>query len=324
MSDSHRYEDDLISAYLDGETDPADAARIESDPRARARAAELAAARAAVAEPVPPLAPAERDRLRAAALDAAAAAPAAVRSISAARRPRRGAFIPVAAAAGIAAVVLGVMAVLLRLDDGREDMTAASPAPQSASDDTAGDASADDMPAADEAEMAVTAEDGDSAAYDESEMADMADDAMAPTTEPPDNAMASAAPTTEMYPAPEAEEPAESLETDDGPVDPGPIDLGPVSSLEQLIDRLALRIAAGDDFIGPYTESGPCAEAVAERVAELGADVISEARAELNAGPEAAVGGAVDLAVVTTGGDEGPFVVYAAEPACGTEVAALK
>ena len=58
-------------------------------------------------------------------------------------------------------------------------------------------------------------------------------------------------------------------------------------------------------------------------MAELSAEVVGEARAELEDGAEADPGGAVDLTVVVIG-DEGPTVVYAVAPACTVEVAALK
>jgi hypothetical protein len=46
---------ELLSAYLDGEVTPDEAARIEADPRLQARLHELAAARDLVAQPVEPL-----------------------------------------------------------------------------------------------------------------------------------------------------------------------------------------------------------------------------------------------------------------------------
>ena len=333
MSDPRGYDDELISAYLDGEIGLDEAARIERDPQARARAAELATAQDAVAEPVPPLAAAERDRLRAAAV--AAAPPAApVRPISAASQRRSRAFIPLVAAAGIAAVVLGAMAVLRNLDDDRGDSadwsTASAPATvQSASDDSAGDMAAadiavEDMAMAEEAEMAAESESGDPAFDDDMAETAAADGAGAPAAEDPveevmttDEAAAEmpAATTAEPTPAPES--------ADTGQGEPGPTDLGSFASLEQLIDRLALRTADGDDFTDPFTEPGLCAETVAERVAELSAEIVGEARAELEDSAGADPSGAVDLTVVTIG-DERPAVVYAVAPGCTVEVASLK
>lgn len=334
MSDPRGYDDELISAYLDGEIDLDDAARIERDPQARARAAELAAAQAAVAEPVPPLTDAERDRLRATAV--AAAPPAApVRPISATSQRRSRAFIPLAAAAGIAAVVLGAMAVLRNLDDGSgdsADSTAAAPATvavQPASDASAGDmAAADiavaDMAEAEEAEMAAEPESGDPAFDDDMAETEAADDAGAPAAEDPaEEAMTTDEAAAEM-PAATTAEPTPAPETADiNQGEPRPTDLGSFAGLEQLIDRLALRTADGDDFADPFTEPGLCAEAVAERVAELDAEVVGEARAELEDSAGADPSGAVDLTVVTIG-DEGPAVVYAVAPACTAEVASLE
>lgn len=329
MSDPRGYDDELISAYLDGEIGPDEAARIERDPQAQARAAELAAVQAAVAEPIPPLASADRDRLRAAAAEAAPAA--AVRPIAAARGRRSRAFVPLAAAAGIVAIVLGAMAVLRNLDDGSGDSAdwsaASAPATvQSASDASAGDMAGADMAVAEEAPMAAEPEpESDYSAFDDDMAEDAeADDVTAPAAEDStEEAMADDEAGAEM-PAATTAKPTPAPETDDADQSgPGPADLGSFAGLEQLIDRLALHIADGDDFTGPFTEPGPCAEAVAERVAELSAEVVGEARAELEDGTEAAPAGAVDLAVVMIG-DEGPSVVYAVAPACAVEVAALK
>ena len=320
MSDPRGYDDELISAYLDGEASPDEADRIERDPQAQARVAELAAVQAAVADPVAPLAAAERDRLRAAA--------AAVRPISAARPRRPRAFIPVAAAAGIAAVVLGAMAVLRSVDDGSEDSTAASApatAVQPTSDDSADTAAesaaasdmaiTSDMAMAEESETAADAEDGDSAFG-----ADMAEEAeMAAEPESP----AAATTMADMDAAPEAEALDETLDPADDGADPEPTDLGSFVGLEQLIDRLALILADDDDFTGPFTEPGLCARPVAERVAELSAEVVGEARAELEDSAESEPGGAVDLAVAATG-DGDLLLVYAVEPNCEIEVAALE
>lgn len=326
MSDPRGYDDDLISAYLDGEASPDEAARIERDPQAQARVAELAAVQAAVADPVPPLADAERNRLRADAVAAAAPA-AAVRPIPAARQRRPRAFIPVAAAAGIAAVVLGAMAVLRSTDDGSEDSTAASAtaiAVQPASDDSAGaaaeSAAASDMAFAEEDEMAdMTAEAGsDDSAFDyDMDMAEESETAAEPES------AAAATTMADMDAAPEAEAPDETLDPADDGADPKPTDLGSFVGLEQLIDRLALLLADDDDLTGPSTESGLCAQPVAGRVAELGAEVVGEARAELEDSAEAETGGTVDLAVVTSGGGD-LLLVYAVEPNCEIEVAALE
>ena len=330
MSNPRGYDDELISAYLDGEIGPDEAARIERDPQAQARAAELAAVQAAMAEPVPPLASADRDRLRAAAV-AAAAPTATVRPIAAARGRRSRAFVPLAAAAGIVAVVLGAMAVLRNLDDGSGDSAdwsvASAPATaQSASDASAGDIAPADM--AEDAEVETAAEpepESAGSAFDDDMAEDAeADDVTAPAAEDSlEEAMTDDEAAAEI-PAATTTLPSAAPETDDADQSgPGPTDLGSFAGLEQLIDELALRLTDDDGFTGPYTEPGLCAEAVAERVAELSAEVVGEARAELEDGAEADPVGAVDLTVVTIG-DEGPSVVYAVAPTCTVEVAALK
>jgi hypothetical protein len=62
--------DELVSAYLDGEADAAERARVEADPDLQARVEVLARVRAAVQSPVP-VDPARREAALTAALDAA-------------------------------------------------------------------------------------------------------------------------------------------------------------------------------------------------------------------------------------------------------------
>ncbi|HSL56296.1 MAG TPA: zf-HC2 domain-containing protein, partial [Acidimicrobiales bacterium] len=67
-------DDELVSAYLDGEASDDERARVEGDPVLVARVAELRAAAAAVAAPVDPLDEVTRRRL----IDASLAAGAPV------------------------------------------------------------------------------------------------------------------------------------------------------------------------------------------------------------------------------------------------------
>ena len=63
---------------------------------------------------------------------------------------------------------------------------------------------------------------------------------------------------------------------------------------------------------------------VADRIDELNAEALIEARAELGTETEdSADDYGVDLAVVTTG-DGGSLLVYAAEPSCEIETTALE
>ena len=310
MSDFERHQDELISAYLDGEADPDEAARIEGDPHSRARAAELAAVVQAVADPVQDLTPRERDRLRARAL-AAAPSPAPVRDISeAAPRRWRLVLIPAAAAAGIFAVALGVISLRGGSDDDASETAASAPAATAASssemaaqsaDDDMGDMAAEPAAPEDFAEEGAEATISATTAADDDEA--MADPA-APETEEADGA---------------------GTVTDQAPDAPSVADLGSFDGPEQLIDHLALRLDADESATdGPFAEPGPCAEAVADRVAELGGEALIEARAELRietgGSPEEA---GVDLAVITTEGG-GFLLVYAAEPSCEIESTALE
>ena len=308
MSDFDRHQDELISAYLDGEADPDEAARIEGDPQSRARAAELAAVIHAVADPIQGLTPRERDRLRARAL-AAAPSPAPVREISEAARLRwRLVLIPAAAAAGIFAVALGVISLRGGINDDASETAASAPATTAASSsEMAAQSAADDM--GDIAEPAAEdfAEEGAEATTSAATAAD-GDEAVAepagPETEEADDA---------------------GTVTDQAPDAPSVADLGSFDGPEQLIDHLALRLDADESATdGPFAEPGPCAEAVADRVAELGGEARIEARAELRietgGSPEEA---GVDLAVITTE-DGGFLLVYAAEPSCEIESTALE
>lgn len=311
MSDFDRHQDELISAYLDGEADPDETARIEGDPQSRARAAELAAVVQAVADPVQGLTPRERDRLRARAL-AAAPSPAPVRDISeAARRRWRLVLIPAAAAAGIFAVALGVISLRGGIDDDASETAASAPAATAASSsEMAAQSAADDMGdmAAEPAAPEDFAEEG-------------AEATISATTGSPDGDEAMAEPAA---PETEAADDAGAV-TDQAPDAPNVADLGSFDGPEQLIDHLTLRLDHAEPALdGPHVEPGPCAEAVADRVAELDGETRIEARAELRietgGSPEEA---GVDLAVITTE-DGGFLLVYAAEPGCEIESTALE
>ena len=98
-------DDELVSAYLDGEATPAERAVVEGDPRLLARVDELRAVTAAVGAPVPPDDSA-RDRLIAQALTAAGPV-APVVSLDAARRRRQRTFVAIASVAAALAVPAG-------------------------------------------------------------------------------------------------------------------------------------------------------------------------------------------------------------------------
>jgi len=88
MTELPPIDDELLSAYLDGEVTAAERGAIEADTAALARLGELRAVRDAVASPVEPLADKDRDRLIAAAL-AASETTRVVSEIGVARARRR-------------------------------------------------------------------------------------------------------------------------------------------------------------------------------------------------------------------------------------------
>jgi hypothetical protein len=116
MTDAPRPDDDLelASAYLDGEIDGDDRARVESSPSLLRVVADLAAVRATLARSVPPAAAATRESALAAALAAAAEpAPTADDQVPTGNlrvMPRRYRWVAMAGSAA-AAVVLAVVAV---------------------------------------------------------------------------------------------------------------------------------------------------------------------------------------------------------------------
>lgn len=124
MNDLPPIDDDLLSAHLDGETSTADAARIDADPAARARLAELRAARDLAATPVRPLDDDTFTRLRATALDSAATAPS---DELAERRSRRGPSMALlGAAAAVLVLIVGVTSIIASIDSNDQDTASVS------------------------------------------------------------------------------------------------------------------------------------------------------------------------------------------------------
>ena len=118
-------DDEIVSAVLDGEATPDERARVEADPRLRARLDRLRSVRDAVAAPVAPLDELTTERMRGVAV--AAAAPSASEAeadwtAARARRTRRWWSDPTVL--GVAAVVLLLLLavpVLSSLDLGSGD-----------------------------------------------------------------------------------------------------------------------------------------------------------------------------------------------------------
>lgn len=137
MTDQHDPLDDLASAHLDGETNPAEAASVASDPLLLARVERLSEARELLRGAEVTIDPQARDRAIAAALAAFDVEdPAALPSQGdgtevtalaprAARRPSRRAIELVGIAAAVALLALAVP-LLGRLDSGSNDDVAAT------------------------------------------------------------------------------------------------------------------------------------------------------------------------------------------------------
>jgi hypothetical protein len=134
-------EDELVSAVLDGEATPAERARVEGDPRLRARLASFTAVREAVGE-VPPVADAARDASIANALDRATDAafqqpgPDA-HSLAAARSRRRRRVATIVAAAAVAVVAVPLLAIALTGRRTEEKLASTGEAVSESADDQA-------------------------------------------------------------------------------------------------------------------------------------------------------------------------------------------
>lgn len=145
MTDVPRSDDDLelASAYLDGEIDADERARVDASPHLLALVAELAAVRSTIATDIPPAARDARDEAIAAAL--AAAEPSIERTPddhpdNLAVLPRRYRWVAMAGSAA-AAVVLAVVAVTaLQGGGGGDDGGQIADAPVEVASDTVGDA----------------------------------------------------------------------------------------------------------------------------------------------------------------------------------------
>jgi hypothetical protein len=157
MTDFDRQPDDeIVSAYLDGEATPEEAALVEREPALQARLAAFRAAGAEVARP-PAAADADRERHLRRAREALAEGDdnvASVHLLDAARRRRR--TYVLSAAAVVAVLLLGAALVPVLRDDSPE-VTAVGPSTDARSlPDEAADTEASPEPAADQGAAAAT------------------------------------------------------------------------------------------------------------------------------------------------------------------------
>ncbi len=168
-----RYDDELLSAIIDGQADAETVASVEADPVASERLAHMRQGVLLVAEPVPEATPERRSSSIAAALAAASPAPE-VTSLAAARHERavtRQSAPKRAWIAGVAAAAAFLIAIPLAISLTGESTTdtVAADAAEETSVDAA--ANSDDSADADDAmdESAEVAESDDSAADAEEE-----------------------------------------------------------------------------------------------------------------------------------------------------------
>ena len=165
-----RFDDELLSAIIDGEADPASVASVEADTAASQRLAAMRVAVDIVGEEPPPATAERRQASIAAALGAASPAPE-VTSLSAERATRRAApnkAVVIAIAAALLFFVVAIPAVLT--SQGEETVT------EAASDAADTSLSADD--AADSVEDAVAGDDEEAMEDDEEEAMEDEEEAM--------------------------------------------------------------------------------------------------------------------------------------------------
>ena len=343
MSDERLHQDELVSAYLDGEATPAEIAEIEASDALLARVEELRAVRDAVAEVVAPLPADRQDDLIGAALgvaDAEAAARVEAKVVPM-RHPQR-LLLAMAAAVVVLAAIVGTGLIASRGGDESEQFASvastvddAAPAEMAAEEPMA-----EAAPAAEEepmAEMDVEAAAEAMVEMDVEAAADepMAEEAMAEeatavaeqaATEAAEAAMAAAeedaAPTTTTAATStaDARRAAEEPELSGSAADeaePGeeaqlaPVaDLGALETLEELFESIGASWSAALED-GAVADPGACSSAVNERALELSAETLHSFVASV--GVEDPVG--VDGRFARRA-DGTSFIAYASPPDC--------
>ncbi len=305
MSDEQRREDELVSAYLDGEATPAEIAEVEQDDARLARVEQLRSVRDAVAAPVAPMPAGLRDQMIGAALAAAdAESPQrqAARIVPIHRRHRT--LLTAAAATILLAAIVSAGLIASRGNNESTEMAAEAPAATDDASTAAADMAAaeaapmvEEEPMAAEEAMAATTTaayvemaeeepmaEGEAAiagadAVDEAEIVELdaamaaAEAAMAPA----EAAAAEAESAMEAFTEESTDAPTAAAEAgregederralDDAAQQV--VDLGPFESLQSLFDNIAARWSAALED-GVMADSGMCAAAVQETALEL-------------------------------------------------------
>ena len=338
MSDEQFREDELVSAYLDGEATPAEIAEVEQNDALMARVEQLRSVRDALAAPVAPMPAERREQMISAALavaDAENAQRREARIVPVQRR--RETLLAVAAAAILLAAVVSAGLIASRGGDESDEMAAApteSTDAGTAADDTAAAAEEaapmpEEEPMAEEAAMAATtapayvetAEEEPMAELEAAmDMAEVADEAAIAELEAAaaeaESAMEASAEETADAPTASADE----ADQDDGgrrtadeasvPV----VDLGAFENLESLFDEITARWSTALED-GATADSGTCSAAVHER--ELDLDIETGR-------PFIATVGSEDPLVYdgrfARRGDGTAVIIYAAPPSCETGI----
>ena len=160
MSDEQFREDELVSAYLDGEATPAEIAEVEQNDALMARVEQLRSVRDAVAAPVAPMPAERREQMISAALAVADAENAQRREARIVPiRRRRETLLAVAAAAILLAAVVSAGLIASRGGDESAEMAADAPAADAGVEATAAaPAEADMAMAEDSADYEMAAE----------------------------------------------------------------------------------------------------------------------------------------------------------------------
>ena len=337
MSDEQFREDELVSAYLDGEATQAEIAEIEQDDALMARVELLRSVRDSVAAPVAPMPAERREQVISAALAVADAENTQRREarIVPVRR-RRETLLAVAAAAILLAAVVSAGLIASRGGDDEAEMAAEATAAadsgamaEAAPAATAAPADADMAMAEDSADYEMAAEsmpEEEPMAEEEpsAEEEPMAQEALAATADAEGTVDPEAVAELEAaLAAAEAESAME--ETDDAPTASAEeerltadetavpvVDLGAFESLESLLGDIAARWSAALED-GATANSGMCSATVRERELELDVET---------GRPFIATVGAEDPLIFdgrfARRSDGTAIIIYAAPPDCET------